>query len=67
MTHSLEQLPIGLEIHHDMLGWYIVDVEVEWWDEGGFDAEGISLGFDGRQHYATEAGALRAALAGVEG
>jgi hypothetical protein len=47
------------EIHHDHLGWYLVGPDEER-DEGGFGPDGMSLGFDGRPHYATEAEARQA-------
>lgn len=47
------------EVHHDYMGWYIVAPD-ELRDEAGCGPDGISLGFDGRPHYATEADARRA-------
>jgi hypothetical protein len=36
----------GYRVHHDMLGWYVVGPRER------EPANGASLGFDGRQHYA---------------
>lgn len=45
----------GLEVRHDMLGWYVCTIE-----EGEFEDKGnASVGFDGRAHYWTEAGAWK--------
>jgi hypothetical protein len=41
----------GYEVHHDIGGWYVVSPH-EWRDEGGYDRQGRSLGFNGRKHFA---------------
>ena len=50
------------EVHHDVHGWYVVAPSEER-DEGGFGPDGVSLGFDGRAHYETEAEAWAAVIA----
>jgi hypothetical protein len=48
MANSSKKLP---QIHHDVNGWYIVRPAEEAMDELGYGPDGISLGFDGREHY----------------
>ncbi len=55
--HWIEAERKGYSVHHDMLGWFIVE-------PGEYDPpNGISIGFDGRPHYREIKDAWKAALA----
>jgi hypothetical protein len=54
---DLDARPEGYRVHHDIDGWYVVEPDEE------EPEDGYSLGFDGREHYATEEAAKEAAHA----